>query len=143
MGPVVRGRYRLAAPRLAHPMPHLVSIKAYQAHHRLLTEQQGRQRMHTLNAKQHLQPLEQEVLHARHHRALNPLALDMPHQVKNPQRLQEVEELIQHSAFVQPVHPIDYLFAVEAPGHPPIIAPGRLPTQAFRQVLCDPFPVAL
>jgi hypothetical protein len=49
--------------------------------------------------------------------------------------LQEVKEVIQYRPFVEPVHPIDHLLAVQAPRPAVIIALGDLPTQPLRQVL--------
>ena len=51
--------------------------------------------MHALDFKQGLQPIAQEVIHDRHHIALNRLALDAFHQVEAPQLAQEVEEVVQ------------------------------------------------
>ena len=113
MGPSVRGRYRLAGAPLADPVPHLLGMKAHQAHQRFIAAQPGRQRMHTLNPQQGLQPIAPEGLHDRHHLALNRRALDPVHPVGHPKGLQEVEEVIQQRPFVQPVHPINDRLAVQ------------------------------
>jgi hypothetical protein len=39
----------LGGTPLTHPMPHLLGIEAHQAHEGLITEEQGRQRMHALD----------------------------------------------------------------------------------------------
>ena len=106
MGPSVRGRYRLAGAPLADPVPHLLGMKAHQAHQRFIAAQPGRQRMHTLNPQQGLQPIAPEGLHDRHHLALNRRALDPVHPVGHPKGLQEVEEVIQHGPFVQLIHAV-------------------------------------
>jgi hypothetical protein len=51
--------------------------------------------------------------------------------------LQEVEEIIQPRAFIEPIHAIDQLLAVRVARHPGIVAPGDLSIQPPRQVLCD------
>jgi hypothetical protein len=78
-------------------------------------------------------------LDAWHHHPLHRRALDIVQPVDHPQRVQEVEEIIQQRPFVQPVHPLDDLLAVQAPGDPRVIAASRLPTQPFGQVLCNRF----
>ena len=69
---------------LADAMAHVLGIESHEAHQRFIAEQQGRQGIHALNPKEGLQPIEQEVLHNRHHLALNRRALDACHQVDTP-----------------------------------------------------------
>src|SRR5262245_41776089 len=47
---------------------------------------------------------------------------------------------IQQGAFVQPVHPLDDLLAVQPPRDAVIVTAGDLPTHAFRQILAHRFP---
>ena len=117
-----------------------MGLEAHQAHQGLIAEQQGRQGIHALDAEQGLQPVEQDILHARDHLPLDRRALHIVQPVDDPQLMQEMEEIIQQRAFVQPVDPIDHLLAVQAPRHPRVIAASRLPTQALGQVLGDLFP---
>ena len=70
MGPRCAG---LAAspPTLADTVAHLLGSAAHQAHECFCVEQQDWQGMHALNPQGGLQPSAQEVLHDRHHLALN------------------------------------------------------------------------
>ena len=63
------------------------------------------------------------------------MSSDIAQPVDDPQLMQEVEEVIHQGPFVQPVDPVDDLLAVQAPGHPRVIAARRLPTQPLCQVL--------
>ena len=118
IGPGSRAPCRVVAPPLADALADLLGIKADQLHERLVTEQQAGQRMDALNPKEGLQPIEQEVLHDRHHLALNRRALDAFHQADAPQLLHEVEEVIQQGPLVQSVHPLDHLLPVQPPCYP-------------------------
>src|SRR5919108_5962480 len=95
--------------------------------------------MHALNTKQRLQAVEQEILDAWHHLALDSGALDVTQQVDDSQLMQEVEEVIQQGPFVQSIDPIDDLLAVQAPRHPCVITTSGPPTQPLGQVLIDLF----
>lgn len=74
--------------------------------------------MHALDPKQGLQAVEQEIVDARYHLALDRRTLDVIHQVDDPKLVQEVEGIIQQRAFIQPVDAVDHLLAVQPPRHP-------------------------
>jgi hypothetical protein len=91
----------------------------------------------TLNAKQALQPIEQDILHEGDHLPLDGHAVERHPQRHHPHLVQSVAEAIPQGPFIQPVHPIDQWLATQAECHPRIIATSYLPTQALGQVLPD------
>jgi hypothetical protein len=127
----------LAGPALADALADLLGIEAHQRHQGFIAEQPGEQRIHALDAEQRFQPVEQDVLHIGDHRALESGGMDRLQQCRDPDRLQEVQEIVQHRPFVRAVAPIDLLLAVQAPRHARIIPPGHLSTQPRSQVLGD------
>jgi hypothetical protein len=70
-------------------MPHLVGIEPHQTHEGLITEEQGGQRMHTLDPKQGLQAIQQDVLDKGHHLTLDGRALDLAQPVTDSQLLKK------------------------------------------------------
>jgi hypothetical protein len=80
-----------------------------------------------------------DAVRIRNHLALDGCALDVTQQVDDSQLVQEVEEVVQQRPFVQPVHPIDDLRAVQASRHARVTATSGLPTQPLRQVRGNPF----
>jgi hypothetical protein len=127
----------LGPPPLADPLADLLGIEAHQLHQRLIAEQQARQGMHAFDAKQGLQPVEQEVLDEGEHLPLDGCPVDLFQQGHDFDRPQEVKEVVQQRPFVQPVHPVYQLLPIQAPRNARVVAPGDLPTQPFSQVLCD------
>lgn len=127
-------------PPLADPVPPLLGIAPHPRPEGCIAAQQRRQRMHALNPKQGLQPIEQAILHNRHHRARPRRALDAFHQVEDSELPPAVEAVIQQGSCVQTLHAVDHALAVQAPCHSGIVPTSRLPTPAFRQVVWDRFP---
>jgi hypothetical protein len=120
-------------------MSDLVGIEADQPHEGFIAEQQGGQGIYTLDATQGLQAIEQHILHAGPHLALNRCAPNQRDQPEDAQFLQELEELIQQGPFVQAIEAIDDLLPVQTASNPCAVAPSGLPTPLLRQVLSDRF----
>src|SRR5918999_1773036 len=125
----------LAGAALAHSVADLLGIEAHQLHQCFIAEQHRWQGIHTLNAKQRLEPIEQDVLHIGAPLTLDSGAVDLRQQGHHSDAPQEMEEIIQHGAFIQPVDPIHNRLAVQAPGDAHIVSAGYFPTQPFGQVL--------
>jgi hypothetical protein len=88
-----------------------------------------------LHPTQDLQPVEQDMLYKGDHLAVAGRAVDLRQQPHHPHPVQEVEAVIEHSPFVQPVHPIHELPAVQTSCHLGIVAAGDLSTPWLCQVL--------
>jgi hypothetical protein len=124
----------LGGPALAHPITDLLGIEAHQLHQRFITEQQARQGINTFNPKQSLQPIGQGILDERKHRTLDGCAAGLLRQSHHAEGLQEVKEIMQHRAFIQPVHRVHDLLMIQTPRHPRVIPARYLPTQPRHQV---------
>jgi hypothetical protein len=99
-------------PPLADTVADLLGIKPDQLHEGPSAEPQRGQRIDALHAKQRLQAVEQDILDEGEHFPLDRRAADLRQQRHHAHLVQEVEEVIQHRSFVQPVDPIDQLLAI-------------------------------
>lgn len=83
------------------------------------------------------------MLDEREHLPLDRCAVNIRQQVHHDERPQEMQEVIQLRAFVQPVYPVHDLLPVQTPRDARIVTPGHFPTYALCQVLRDLIPCLL
>jgi hypothetical protein len=78
----------------------LLGVEPNQLHQGFIAEQQHGQRIDTLNPKQRLQAVEQNILDEGEHCPLEASAVDLRQQGHHSHLLQEVEEIVQDGPFV-------------------------------------------